>query len=73
LCIKFSVFLRMKKIIQFFKEAKVELSKVIWPTRKQAIYLTGIVIAFSLLVSLFVAGWDLIFTKLIELLSNIVR
>jgi len=60
----------MKKIIQFLKEVKIELSKVSWPSRKQAIYMTGIVIIFALVISLFIAGVDFGFSKLIQFLIN---
>ena len=49
----------MKKIIQFLKESKVELSKVIWPTKKETIHLTLIVIAIVLFVAIIIGLFDL--------------
>lgn len=60
----------MRKIIQFLKEVKIELSKVTWPTRKQAIVLTGTVIAFAITLALFISLWDLIFTRVVEFLAG---
>lgn len=60
----------MKKIIQFLKEVRIELSKVTWPTRRQAIYMTGIVVLFAVIIGLFVSGVDFGFTKLIQFLSG---
>ena len=63
----------MKKIIQYLKEVKIELSKVTWPTRKQAISMTGVVLLFAIVVGLFISGVDFGFTKLIQFLSNIIK
>ncbi len=60
----------MKKIIQFLKEVRIELSKVTWPTRKQAIVLTGTVVAFAIALALFISLWDLIFTRVIQFLAG---
>lgn len=60
----------MRKIIQFLKEVKIELSRVTWPNRKQAIYMTVVVIAFALVIGLFISGVDFIFTKIIQFLST---
>ena len=58
----------MSKIIQFFREVKVELSKVVWPTKREALRATGIVILFSLLVAVFLGAIDFGLTKLLGLL-----
>ena len=63
----------MKKIIQFLKEVKIELSKVTWPTRRQAIYMTGIVLLFAIILGAFLSGVDFGFTKLIQFLSSIIK
>jgi len=52
----------MKKIISFIKEAREELSKVSWPSRQQTVKYTGIVIAFSLAVALFLGVLDMFFS-----------
>ena len=39
------------KIIQFIKEAKVELKKVKWPTRKELIDSTKVVLATSFILA----------------------
>lgn len=55
----------LQKIITFLKEVKVELKKVNWPTRKQTIKYTLIVIGVSFAVAIFLGGLDFIFTWLI--------
>ncbi|MBU6431510.1 MAG: preprotein translocase subunit SecE [Patescibacteria group bacterium] len=50
------------KIADYIKETKVELKHVNWPTRKQAIAFTVIVIAVSIGVSLFLGFFDFLFS-----------
>lgn len=52
----------------FLKEVKTELTKVSWPSRAQATRLTLIVIAATVVAALFLGGFDLLFTKLTELI-----
>jgi preprotein translocase subunit SecE len=52
-----------KKIRQFFRETVGELKKVTWPTRKEAINLTGIVLVVIFSVGIYLGLWDFIFTK----------
>lgn len=56
--------------LQFFSEVRSELTKVTYPTRKEVIRLTAIVIGVSLVVSIFLWGLDVIFSELIALLVN---
>lgn len=51
---------------KFLLEVKAELLKVTWPTKQQVIRLTGVVVAISLLVGLYIGALDFIFTKLME-------
>jgi len=48
----------MESIITFFREAKGELAKVAWPTRRDIIRNTLIVVAVSLLTALFLGSLD---------------
>ncbi len=54
--------------LTYFKEVKSEMSKVTWPTRKETIHYTLIVIGISLVVALFLGGLDYLFTFLIRTL-----
>ena len=56
----------MNKIVAFLVEAKVELSRVNWPTRKQLIRYTILVIAISLVVAVFLGSLDFLFSSLVE-------
>ncbi len=56
--------------MRYFKETRAELRKVTWPTRTQAINLTLIVLAVTVVMALFLGAFDLLFATLIrELLS----
>jgi preprotein translocase subunit SecE len=54
--------------VSFFKEVKLELSKVVWPTKNEVVKLTIVVVTVSLAIGMYVGGLDLIFTKLTDLL-----
>lgn len=51
-------------LLSFLRKTKIEMKKVDWPSRPAVIRLTGIVIGVSALVAIFVAGLDIMFTKL---------
>ena len=54
-------------IISYLKETKGELSHVNWPTRRQSIIFSLVVIVISILVAFFLGFFDLIFSKIINL------
>jgi preprotein translocase subunit SecE len=51
-----------RTFIGFSKEAVRETKKVVWPTRKEAMQMTGIVFAFVVVMAIFLWGTD----KLLE-------
>ncbi|MBU1136751.1 preprotein translocase subunit SecE [Patescibacteria group bacterium] len=55
-----------KKGIEFLKEVRLELKRVTWPTREEAIKLTLIVIGFGLVVAAFLGGLDFLFSYLLN-------
>jgi preprotein translocase subunit SecE len=55
--------------VQFLKESKTELKKVKWPTRKELLASTAVVIALVFIVSFFLGLIDL---GLIKIIKNIV-
>ena len=54
----------MNKRISFLKEVYEELAKVTWPTREQTIRYTILVIIVTVVVGLFLGGFDYILTLL---------
>lgn len=57
----------IKKIVNYFKNVKVELSKVTWPTKKEAMRLTIVVIAISLIFAALIGALDMLFSYLVRL------
>ncbi len=55
------------KTTQFLREVKVELKKVTWPSRKQTIGSTAVVIALVILISLFLGVADFGISSLIRI------
>jgi preprotein translocase subunit SecE len=47
-----------RDFLNFAKEAVRETKKVVWPTRKEATQITGIVFAFVLVMAIFLWGTD---------------
>jgi len=59
-----------KQIWKFAKESRIEMRKVVWPTRQETIRTTLIVIALVLLIALIIWGIDAILFWLIGLLTG---
>jgi preprotein translocase subunit SecE len=55
---------------QFLREVVQELKRVVWPTRKQTLSTTGIVIALVVLVAVFLGMVDFVLSRLIRLLIS---
>ncbi len=55
----------MSKITQFFKEVRVEMSKVVWPTGRQLVAYTLVVILLSVLLAVFLGLLDLGFQTIL--------
>lgn len=49
--------------IQYLKDTRAELHHVAWPTRTQTMVFTSLVIALSVLVSLYLGLFDYLFTS----------
>lgn len=54
----------MQKIIEFLKEAKAELLRVVWPTKEKMIRDTAVVLGISLLTAIFLGLLDFAFEEL---------
>ncbi len=55
-------------IVGFIRDIRSELRKVVWPTRRETINLTAVVLALSVAVGLLLGGVDFIFQELFRLL-----
>ena len=52
-----------KRMALFFRQVVAELRKVIWPTRKELLSYTWIVLIFVLIMGAYIGVLDFIFTK----------
>ncbi|MBT4349926.1 preprotein translocase subunit SecE [bacterium] len=57
----------MKKLFNYLKKSREELGKVSWPSRQTTINHTGIVIAISIAVAVFLGAIDYGLNKVLEL------
>ncbi len=48
-----------------------ELRKVTWPTRKETIRLTAIVIGISLIIGIYIGIIDVLLARVLDILSNL--
>jgi len=53
----------MSRFINYLKDTQSELKHVSWPTQKQSIIYTALVIGVSALVGLFVGVFDFVFSR----------
>jgi preprotein translocase subunit SecE len=56
----------LNKIKEFFREVKVEVKKVVFPSREELIGSTWVVIITVIIISLFLGIVDLSLAKLVE-------
>ncbi len=52
--------------IKYLKDVKTELSHVSWPTQKQTIIFTALVVAISIVTSIYLGIFDFIFINLLK-------
>jgi preprotein translocase subunit SecE len=60
-----------KMIITLFRDATIEMRKVIWPTRQETIYTTLVVAAVTIVISLTLWGLDGIFFRLVSSITEL--
>ena len=57
----------IKKLINYFKDSRIELKKVVWPSKQQTKNHTYLVIGVSLAVAVFLGAVDFLLNKILEL------
>ncbi len=60
----------MAKVVQFFKESRAELKKVVWPTRDDVVSSIKVVIISTILVALILGLLDLGFSELFRIVMR---
>lgn len=56
------------RVVKYFREARAEMRKVTWPTRQEALYLTGIVLAVTVAMAILLWVLDLLFSGVMSAL-----
>jgi len=59
-----------KTFLGFAKESRLEVRKVVWPTRQETVQTTLIILAVSTLVGLALWGLDGIFVRIVEFITT---
>lgn len=59
-----------EKIKQFFREFRIEMKKVSWPSRKEIVASTGVVLVVVLLISFYLGLADLLLSKMLRLMLS---
>ncbi|MBX9906701.1 preprotein translocase subunit SecE [Patescibacteria group bacterium] len=50
-------------LVEYLRDTKAEMRHVSWPTQRQAIVFTGLIVAFSLVVAVILGFADFIFSR----------
>ncbi len=64
---------RENRLVQYVRETRAELRKVVWPTREEAINLTAIVVATLVGMSVFLGAVDYFLKQLFTFLIGTPR
>ncbi|MCH9645769.1 MAG: preprotein translocase subunit SecE [Proteobacteria bacterium] len=59
-----------KRLVIFTKETKIELRKVVWPTRDETVKTTGMIMVAVVIVAIFLWIVDAFFSWMVQLLTN---
>ncbi len=60
----------MDRLAQYFRATKAEMKHVKWPSQRQGMMYTLLVIAVSAVVMIFVAAADFVFTSGVDFIVN---
>ena len=60
----------MDKLTKYFRDTAAELKQVSWPTQRQAMLYTVLVICISALVALYVGLFDFAFSRGVDFIIN---
>lgn len=60
-----------KRALNFFSESRVELRRIVWPTRPETMQTTFIIIAATVLLSLILWAFDSIIIAVLNFLTNL--
>jgi len=60
----------LEALRRYFRESRIELRKVTWPSREQTVNLTLVVVVVCVAIALFLGGIDYVFVQLITKISG---
>jgi len=58
----------VQKVTSFLESVKIELGKVTWPTRKETVATTGVVVVIVFIISIYLGACDIVLAKLMRLI-----
>jgi len=58
-------------VTDYFKGVMSEMRHIVWPSRAEVIQHTAVVVVFSVVIALFLAGLDILFRQGVDALLNI--
>ena len=61
---------KVRELLQFFEESKVEIKKVVWPTRKETVTTCIAVFVVSVVIALYLGVVDLALSKIVEVVLS---
>ncbi len=61
---------KLDRARKFFSEAKLELKKVVWPSKRQTMLSTRVVVIFVILISIFLGVVDFVLSRLVKLILS---
>jgi preprotein translocase subunit SecE len=61
---------RLEKLIQFFREVRAELRRVTWPTRKETLGATSVVLVLVMIMSFFLGLVDVGLHELMRMILH---
>jgi len=60
----------MNNLIKYFRDTATELKQVTWPTQKQAMFYTALVLVISALVAVYIGVFDYLFSQVVSFIIN---
>jgi preprotein translocase subunit SecE len=58
-------------IVQYLRDTRAELRKVVWPTRENAINLTIVVLIVVIIMTILLGGIDWVFSQILNYLLSL--
>lgn len=61
---------KLDRAKKFLAEARLELKKVVWPSKRQTMLSTRVVVIFVILISVFLGVVDFVLSRLVKLILS---